>query len=314
MKETDTGVVRITSNNPNQSSFGTGFVFYRNNKGVYIITCAHVLRDIGQALDIRVNGLPVEIVAQGESYGLDIAVLCVKNPNAFLQTASTFIIKSVGHTGKSVCVIGVHEYDKYYRFTKIEGKLGEPFSIEVLNQTSRIRGWDLKVNNGSRIERGYSGSPVIDKNSDVVLGILFAREGENIGGVMSITALKKLDLPADLRAATDPLFNNKESQKDTINNYINFLQNSTLLLRSSISNKTTTAVITAIVSFIFVSLCTLTTMGVAGPIALVVILIPSLILISYLISNVNKEREKMATQKEEIDLLQKELIILEDER
>jgi len=77
-------IVLILSSDPNISDFGTGFIIARDQNYSYLLTCAHVLEQINgmpptTENKLKISGLdkPVEIVKQGSSDGIDIALLKV---------------------------------------------------------------------------------------------------------------------------------------------------------------------------------------------------------------------------------------------
>ena len=61
--------------------------------------------------------------------------------------------------------------------------------------------WDLVFTDGHLLEPGYSGSPVVDELSGVVIGVVSRREGEKWGLAISIEELTKVwqDMPETLR-------------------------------------------------------------------------------------------------------------------
>jgi hypothetical protein len=56
---TEDAVVLLTSRNADNPKFGSGFVIAEDKHYSYILSCAHVLEDIGYKANIK--GLPVEI-------------------------------------------------------------------------------------------------------------------------------------------------------------------------------------------------------------------------------------------------------------
>ena len=56
---------------------GTGFIFYKQQNYTYLLTCAHVVEDVGGEENIRVNNIPAEVIKIGDVQGFDLAVLKV---------------------------------------------------------------------------------------------------------------------------------------------------------------------------------------------------------------------------------------------
>ncbi len=76
----DKAIFRITSVDQNDKCFGTGFVIKYEGNIAYILTCAHVVRDVGGKDNaIMVNGLEAEVYRNGEAQGIDLAVLKIDN-------------------------------------------------------------------------------------------------------------------------------------------------------------------------------------------------------------------------------------------
>ncbi|MGB3613392.1 MAG: hypothetical protein WBA10_06305, partial [Elainellaceae cyanobacterium] len=61
-------VVLITSSADRNRDYGSGFIVRRVGEFAYIVTCAHVIRDVG-AETICVNGLPGTVVVTGDDLG-----------------------------------------------------------------------------------------------------------------------------------------------------------------------------------------------------------------------------------------------------
>ncbi|OZH51432.1 hypothetical protein AFK68_31040 [Hydrocoleum sp. CS-953] len=57
---------------------GTGFAFYQQEDYTYLLTCAHVVEDVGGEENLRVNDIPVELLEIGDPQGFDLAILKVK--------------------------------------------------------------------------------------------------------------------------------------------------------------------------------------------------------------------------------------------
>ncbi|NET24814.1 hypothetical protein [Okeania sp. SIO1I7] len=74
-------IVLITSaNNDSRKAniIGTGFAFYQQENYTYLLTCAHVVEDVGGEENVLVNNISADVVAIGDTQGFDLAVLRVK--------------------------------------------------------------------------------------------------------------------------------------------------------------------------------------------------------------------------------------------
>lgn len=58
-----------------ENVIGTGFIFHKQQNYTYLLTCAHVIKDVGGEENIRVNNLPAEVIKIGDVQGLDLAIL-----------------------------------------------------------------------------------------------------------------------------------------------------------------------------------------------------------------------------------------------
>ena len=189
-------IVQITSSIADNRNFGTGFVIYRVEAETFVVTCAHVVRDVGGRECIQVAGLPASVIAEGEPDGIDIAVLKVAGlVNLIPLALSLFEPKP-----PAITVRGYSEYGRYRTVRDLTGQVGKRFEIESLDHTNRVEAWDFAITDDDSLERGYSGSPVFDQNSGNVIGVVIARRDESRGSAISITALVEVwpDLPSNL--------------------------------------------------------------------------------------------------------------------
>ncbi|MFN6518144.1 MAG: trypsin-like peptidase domain-containing protein [Nostoc sp. CreGUA01] len=179
-------VVLITSRQQNSRNFGTGFVIRRSSGAVYILTCAHVVRDVGGEEQISVDGLPATVVKSGEADGVDLAVLKVEG----LWHKPPLKMKRVGEKGSAVMTLGFQQYDKTRLLRPLNGILGHQVELQSGQTGDRIQAWDLQIKDDHPLKPGYSGSPIIDQDSNHVLGVVSHLQGQGENGLaVSITAL-----------------------------------------------------------------------------------------------------------------------------
>jgi hypothetical protein len=180
-------VVLITSKESNNSHFGTGFVIRKVSGTAYILTCSHVVRDVGGKEKVIIEKLDAEVFVSGEGYGIDLAVLRVDglvnkleiNENRSDERENRFI------------TAGFQRYGGGYLIRSLEGTLSVAGYQSSIN-SSNIRGWDLRIQSDYSLQPGFSGSPVIEEVSGRVLGIVSHREGERRGFAISIRELDKI--------------------------------------------------------------------------------------------------------------------------
>ncbi|MEM6501877.1 MAG: trypsin-like peptidase domain-containing protein [Cyanobacteria bacterium P01_C01_bin.89] len=159
--------------------FGTGFVIYADETRSYLVTCAHVVRDIRDAQkrsdapdDILVNGVNADVVAIGAPNTIDLAVLSVPR----LSKLSTLPLSKSAKTGAAVTVDGQYTLEKKSAqiAQRLHGKLGR--EIVLTSQSSQERGWWLEFQEGDRIQAGYSGGPVVCDGR--VIAVAAIRDGD----------------------------------------------------------------------------------------------------------------------------------------
>ncbi len=191
--------VLITSSHPGkQGSFGTGFIVGHLEQKSYIVTCAHVIRDVGED-SIEVEGRPAKIVCLGAADGLDLAVIVTD------EWVGKSIVKLAvcGGVGIPFFTAGFRKYGKHRIIASLEGKVFEKVELpQSKSYPERIGAWLLGIDHGKRLLEGYSGSPIIDCETNFCLGVLFYKgeESGQTGLAISIEELEKfwLEMPISI--------------------------------------------------------------------------------------------------------------------
>jgi hypothetical protein len=190
-------VILISSSTPNNNRFGTGFVVHQDKHATYLLTCAHVVRDVGGQDQVEADGSNAIVIASGEADGIDLAVLRVEG----LFDKQSLGLRLSGEKGTSFITAGYQSFDKGFLIREIRGNLAGQTGFKYRGQTNRVRTWDLKTIDEYHLQPGCSGSPVVDESNGYVLGIVSHRIGESEKGVaISIEALEKIwqDIPFDI--------------------------------------------------------------------------------------------------------------------
>jgi hypothetical protein len=193
-------VILITSSDSEQiGDFGTGFVIHQDEQTTYLLTCAHVVFAVGGSDKVRVGGHPATVEALGDRYGCDLAVLAVKERLTKLPPLKLGV---VGEKGRQFFGAGFYtDATKTRKLAQIKGKLGEMQIIESI-KGDRTQAWNLQIDDDSEhhLKSGYSGSPVVDKISGYVLGVVAQQTDQGKGLAISIEALGKTwrSMPFDL--------------------------------------------------------------------------------------------------------------------
>jgi hypothetical protein len=199
-------IVNIESVSNN--SFGTGFVIDSDEKGVYLLTCQHVLDDVETPV---VENVLARVIAKGGF--IDMAVLYVSKLHLEplpLQTkeCDQLDVEVIGfsHFNRSLIQKKQIRATLYQELIELHSKEEEAYY--------NVR--KIKANDGFTFDRGNSGSPVICKSSGNVIAMISNKEGNDIGYAIDIVNLKEIwkDAPSRLfekpRAIIEPVSGTKD--------------------------------------------------------------------------------------------------------
>ncbi|NEO57306.1 MAG: SUMF1/EgtB/PvdO family nonheme iron enzyme, partial [Okeania sp. SIO3B5] len=192
MSNLEESIVLITSASDNSRKadvIGTGFAFYREDNYTYLLTCAHVVEDVGGEENVLVNNIPAEVLAVGDIQGFDLAVLRVEKLNVplfqliSLSEAKNRKFRTAGHY--------LYGEEKKILLETVDGTFGKKRFARQNNE--RVAVWNLLVDEGDRLRKGYSGAPVVDWETGGVLGVATNMEKDGMEGLaISVEALKKI--------------------------------------------------------------------------------------------------------------------------
>ncbi|MGB3514242.1 MAG: trypsin-like peptidase domain-containing protein, partial [Microcoleaceae cyanobacterium] len=213
-------IVLITSASDNSRKanlIGTGFPFYQEQNYTYLLTCAHVVNDVGGEENLLVNSIPAKVVGIGDITGFDLAVLRVENLKDILPLQ--LINLSQGENRKFQ-IAGHYLYgeEKKRSLQIVDGVLGKKSFLTQNNQ--KVIAWKLLINQGYRLRQGYSGAPVVDLETGHVLGIATNMEKDGTEGLaISIETLKyiwpKMPLAISQQLKTEPYTSTDSKENDT---------------------------------------------------------------------------------------------------
>lgn len=180
--------VLITSNHSDNRRFGTGFIVGHVEQKSYIVTCAHVISDVGED-SVEVEGRPAKIVCCGAGDGLDLAVIMT---NEFVGK-SIIKLAVCGGIGNPFFTAGFRKYDQHRIIASLEGRILEQVGLQTKTRSERVGAWILAIDHGKRLDEGQSGSPVIDRETNFCLGVIAYKEGSGQTGLaISIEELEKI--------------------------------------------------------------------------------------------------------------------------
>ena len=184
-------IILVTSIDPQYSGdFGTGFVIHQYEQTTYVLTCAHVVKDVGGPDNVKAGGYPARVEGLGDVYGCDLAVLSVKDGLSKLPLLKLGV---VGEQGREFIVSGCYtDGTKTRKLAPISGKLGG--TQIIVKEGDRTPAWNLEISDDSEheLKPGYSGSPVVDRTSGYVLGVVAQLISQGKGLAISIEALGKV--------------------------------------------------------------------------------------------------------------------------
>lgn len=189
-------LISDTSAVGNQKPFGTGFVVHVDESATYVVTCMHVVEKITS--DLRVDNQPATIVAFDEAkFGFDLAVLRIEGK----LTAPCLAIGSSAKPGGYFVANGFAFRAGTYCLEEFGGMLGKRSSLKSMKY-GYCGGWHLKLGDSSQLQDGYSGSPVVDRATGRVIGVVAIKMEESTGIAIAIEPLGAIwpEIPSNLSA------------------------------------------------------------------------------------------------------------------
>jgi len=179
----ENAVVLLSGNNGN---FGSGFIIAENEQHSYVVSCAHVVGDIGEGL--QVAGLPAEIEKIGSTDGLDLAILKVAKLNR--ACLNRF---ALGIAETDIEILGYSVFENGQVKRQLDGKLGKAIKLTVESQRHELSAFDVSIQDDdfSKLAGGYSGSPLCNQ-AGAVIGVVSHRRNGEQGHAFCISNLKIL--------------------------------------------------------------------------------------------------------------------------
>lgn len=207
-------VFPVTGSDAGASAFGTAFVFHRAvaPDRLYLLTCAHVVRDIEKNGRVHIYPYLTRVIATtspGDTDDLAILEIFADIPpetplsdvqreeaDAAFRRAVPLVPANFGSSGMPCVVGGYYEYisKKEYKLKTLEGTLAGETAVKGEQQAHATRTWDLDFSGTIALRPGYSGSPVIDAAKEMVVGIVRIKEDAagRRGLAVSVEALSRL--------------------------------------------------------------------------------------------------------------------------
>lgn|GEM_PF-3694797 len=174
------------------SNFGTGFCVHRDERDTYVVTCAHVVENAYPTTQYQATVDGKLAIIEAYDRVADIAILRVESAKeyALLQLSDS------ATEGQKIQIVGMPPLTKYREkreFLALDGVLAKESGWSKAGE-ERIPTWYFKLDDPAfKLREGYSGSPVIDRETGYVVGIvsLQVKDG-SMGIAISISRLKSL--------------------------------------------------------------------------------------------------------------------------
>ena len=182
-------LVTVSSNDTDNSSsasdeYGTGFFVYQDDSATYVVTCAHVVQDAYIDYENHKILLDGQYQADIAAYDADadICVLQAKIPNA----VASLRLSNSAREGQEIRVIGMSAFSgkrEKRDVLSLNGFLAKEAAWSFPGK-ARIPTWHLKLSEDDfKLKPGYSGSPVLSKDSSDVIGIVSHRVHSGYSGI-----------------------------------------------------------------------------------------------------------------------------------
>lgn len=176
-------VFLISSKEVGNENFGSAFAIYKSKASVYLLTCAHVVKDVGGPEQVKVDDYKVKVLFQSSLSDTtdDLAIIQIEG----ISDVPVLPLADCGEMGLPFCIFGWYLYDRRngdFKSEVITGILGKPGRSKIKEQIGSTKTWDLKLDDGNLLQHGFSGAPVIDRDKRVVIGVVRYLEGKGEKG------------------------------------------------------------------------------------------------------------------------------------
>ena len=174
-------------------AISTGFVYKQEDETIYIVTSYHGIVSSNTYNVYFANNLSLNAELVGFDQKLDIALLKVESP--YLVNTLDFTDASICNTGEFVICIGTPvsiEYKQSVELGIISGKIKTIENSITLNSNKINYLLDV-IQISSNLKPGYSGSPVLNMNGEVIGIITMSYDNDFVFAVTSNEAKIVID-------------------------------------------------------------------------------------------------------------------------
>ena len=165
--EISTFLIKSSSNR----SFGTGFAIYKDTKGTFLLTAAHVVEACGKESLLVESQPAILLYGSDENDTIDLALIYVEG---LFDSTPLKLSDEVAQEGNSFTVVGYRPHKHDYAKEPLKGAIKKAYTLESKEHKRDI--YELTINDGATIEQGYSGSAVISTVTGLVLAIATDRK------------------------------------------------------------------------------------------------------------------------------------------
>ena len=156
-------IVLVTSEHQSNTQWGTAFVVHSEERFTYLLTCAHVVHNVGGNEMVRAGDRHATVVAIGLE-DVDVAVLRVDG-RLDLQSLPLHTSAKTGGTFRSA---GFVKLEKFFESKPLGGTFDKPVGIYARGKLTGHKAWELRIEEGEALQPGLSGSPVVTENNRCV--------------------------------------------------------------------------------------------------------------------------------------------------
>jgi hypothetical protein len=176
------------------TSFGTGFVVYKNGNLSYLVTCAHVVESCKEN-SLLVQGKVATLVAIGSKDEIDLAVISVKDLECQPLNLATINV----YEDMKFQVKGFKKHlNQNHKFESLDGVIKK--TSQLIGDEKEIDIYELSLYSEDSIEKGYSGSAIYSVESGYVFAVAISRYTDKHADAISIKYLREIwsEMPVGL--------------------------------------------------------------------------------------------------------------------
>ncbi len=178
--------------------FGTGFAIHRDETGTYIVTCLHVVEQVGTRGALKAHHQPAQLL----HHGFDLALLRVSAPLDIPLLPLVLLAEHEYQPGQPFQTAGFYLSVGERLLKPIVGTLAEQVTWESDTHARRVPAWYVATGAAGALQPGYSGAPVVDQQGRVIAVISQRQDEGRRGLAISLHGLQAIwpEMPQELWA------------------------------------------------------------------------------------------------------------------